>query len=784
MKNPKIIHRIYFENFAPFHDPYEHYLESWYREMPDYKIMKWGYKNLDVSQSDWTQLAAKNNAPVFLSEYFRWQILSEYGGLYLDADCEIIDGKVLSGLLDDLYEQDEYDVFFGVEERSNGYPTAQTIAAKKEAGLISFMKNLYEERLSPLWKWRESRGLIGPQLISLFYQNEGSEAENGYFRNLDEPIITQCAKVYPQHYFSPKFTLLGESVDYREGKTCVYHMFANANVDFSKNQKMNNARQKAMTFSEYRLFIEEKEKFPRVYDSSHFSIANGIFTDTGIISTGNDGMVFYGPYFSLPRGQYSAVLHFNKLPSTGMCNVSVTCRSGKVKIADGTFDLSDVSGKSITMIFNIFDEIEHDIEIVLTTSQVPLLEFDKLLVDKLEEKIIPGFIPKVESVIPNTLKKIHRVYFGFDGKPDGYLRYLDTWREQLPDFQILHWNASNLPMDINPYVQKLYEEKDHAFLTDFFRWYLLREYGGSYLDADVEIINGDIYRSIIDDLENSANVDAVIGIDEKGGGWYTAHSMASKPNSDIATFMCSLYEGFGSFTAWRKKGFYFWAPQLTALYFANRNHNIAGMGTSPNIEEPIVVSGVKIYPQEWFAPLSPSGQANKPFLLNALTTNSCLCHHFACSWHDDDSIYLAHSKSSGGQNNTLLREIVQKESNQYIPASSPMLRTMAGTQDETGIHTSGKDGILLYGPYLHLPAGAYTVDITFSDIQCIEGAKVDIVANQGDVIILPWTDLSEYLVKDVAQIVFQIDNDMNNVEARIIVSELNYLSVSSVRFKR
>ncbi len=55
-----------------------------------------------------------------------------------------------------------------------------------------------------------------------------------------------------------------------------------------------------------------------------------------------------------------------------------------------------------------------------------------------------------------TLKKIHRIYFGFDGKPDLYQEYLETWKKELPDYQIYHWNASNLPMDCCDYVKALF----------------------------------------------------------------------------------------------------------------------------------------------------------------------------------------------------------------------------------------------------------------------------------------------------------------------------------------
>lgn len=255
-------------------------------------------------------------------------------------------------------------------------------------------------------------------------------------------------------------------------------------------------------------------------------------------------------------------------------------------------------------------------------------------------------------------KILHRVYFGFDGKPDMFQAYKKTWQQQLPDYEIREWNATNLPMDINSYTRQLFEERDHAFLTDYFRWWLLREQGGVYLDADVEITNGQIFDQVYNEMLEAKDYDAFIGIDERGGGWYTAHSMGSKPGSELAEFMCTVYEEMGPLKAWRKKAFYLWAPQLTALYFFNKGHNKPGMGTTPNLKSPTVSANVKIYPQDWFSPLSPTGKPKRPFRLNGLSENTCMCHHFGCSWHDNDSIYASHAQSKGGQTGVMLKDIV------------------------------------------------------------------------------------------------------------------------------
>jgi mannosyltransferase OCH1-like enzyme len=770
--NPKILHRIYFKNFAPFRDPYEHYLETWRREMPGYKIMQWDMGNLDVYINKWTRAAFNDAAPVFLSEYFRWHVLHKYGGVYIDADCEILDGKALHGLIEELYAQSEYDVFFGVEERSNGHPTAQTVAAKRGADLVEFMKKLYEKNLATLWPWREKRGLIGPQLMSLYFLRKGiNVSDDGFFKNIDHPLVAGRAKIYPQKYFSPKFTILGATLDYEEGKSCVYHLFANANVDFARNKEHEDARNRALTFSEYREALARELAFPRKYRASRLKPRNGKFEQNAIVGGTVDGLVSYGPYITLPKGVYTGRVLLGKRSGKGTVRLSVTAKGGQLELSTRIIDLSTHGEKSLSIPFALSDVTE-GLEVTVSIFSVDHIEILELEVDL--EKDVDTIKEKT------TLKVLHRVYFGFDGKPDIFANYLKTWKAQLPDFEIRHWNADNLPMQINSYVTALHQERDHAFLTDFFRWYLLREFGGVYLDADVEIVNGNKFRTLIDDLEATSSYDAFIGIDERSGGWYTAHSMASKPNSTISRFMCDVYENFGSFKAWRKKGLYFWAPQLVGLYFANEGHNVAGMGTTPDLKEPRDVAGVRIYPQDWFSPLAPSGKTEDPFILNGLSDKTSLCHHFACSWHSEDSIYLSYSKEKGGQATALLADIVNRQRYQRFLAASSSIQTVVGEKNKEGITTTGKSGYLSYGPYIHLSGGEYCATYTFSDLGQYDQMRVDVVSDSGGTTIAKHELGKKDSAKKAVVLKFKLADFLSNIEFRVHVGEESKATLTEI----
>lgn len=269
-----------------------------------------------------------------------------------------------------------------------------------------------------------------------------------------------------------------------------------------------------------------------------------------------------------------------------------------------------------------------------------------------------------------SLKILHRIYFGFDGKPDPYLPYLNTWKEKLPDFEIRHWNLDNLPISSCHFSKMMYELRDHAFLSDYFRWWVLREHGGVYLDADIEIVNGSLFRNFVEELDASPDFHSFIGIDNKAGGWYTGHSVATRAGSPLARFMCNVYEGLGPVSLWRRKIFYFMSPQLTSLYFANNGHNVDGMGTTPNLSVPVVNNGVKIYPQEYFSPLTPVMRGSiGGFEIDSYTPNTTICHHFSCSWHEADSPYL-----KGRNLNVLTLDEKVQISSRLSPNGSTKLR--------------------------------------------------------------------------------------------------------------
>ncbi len=103
---PKVIHYCWFgrTELPPLA---KKCITSWRRFLPDYEIKEWNEDNLDVNSTPYTAQAYKHKKYAFVSDYARFKILYEHGGIYFDTDVEVI--KSLNDIL-------EKGAFFGLEQ--------------------------------------------------------------------------------------------------------------------------------------------------------------------------------------------------------------------------------------------------------------------------------------------------------------------------------------------------------------------------------------------------------------------------------------------------------------------------------------------------------------------------------------------------------------------------------------------------------------------------------------------------------------------------------------------
>jgi hypothetical protein len=84
-------------------------------------------------------------------------------------------------------------------------------------------------------------------------------------------------------------------------------------------------------------------------------------------------------------------------------------------------------------------------------------------------------------------KKIHYVWLG--GKmPPKLKSYIDSWKKNLPDYDIICWNSENFDLSQNKWIKQAVADKKWAFAADFIRFWAVYNYGGIYLDTDVEVV--------------------------------------------------------------------------------------------------------------------------------------------------------------------------------------------------------------------------------------------------------------------------------------------------------
>lgn len=85
---PKIIHYCWFgKGLMP--KSQKDCIKGWQKLMPDYKIMRWDEATFDLEKHPLAKYACKVKKYALASDVCRYNVLSEYGGIYLDTDVEV-----------------------------------------------------------------------------------------------------------------------------------------------------------------------------------------------------------------------------------------------------------------------------------------------------------------------------------------------------------------------------------------------------------------------------------------------------------------------------------------------------------------------------------------------------------------------------------------------------------------------------------------------------------------------------------------------------------------------
>ena len=72
--------------------------------------------------------------------------------------------------------------------------------------------------------------------------------------------------------------------------------------------------------------------------------------------------------------------------------------------------------------------------------------------------------------------------------PEFAQRYIGGWKKHCPDYKLMLWNESNFDINKVPFTAQVASVKKWGFIVDYVRAYAVYNYGGIYLDVDVELL--------------------------------------------------------------------------------------------------------------------------------------------------------------------------------------------------------------------------------------------------------------------------------------------------------
>lgn len=103
--------------------------------LPDYQIILWDTHKIDINSNLWLKQTYENKKYAFASDFIRCYALFHYGGIYLDADVEVI--KSFTPLLNK-------QIIIG--EEASGDIEAAVLGAEKGAPWLKACLEYYQNR--------------------------------------------------------------------------------------------------------------------------------------------------------------------------------------------------------------------------------------------------------------------------------------------------------------------------------------------------------------------------------------------------------------------------------------------------------------------------------------------------------------------------------------------------------------------------------------------------------------------------------------------------------------
>ena len=212
-------------------------------------------------------------------------------------------------------------------------------------------------------------------------------------------------------------------------------------------------------------------------------------------------------------------------------------------------------------------------------------------------------------------KIIHYCWLSNDPIPADLQKCMRSWKAFLPDYEFVRWNFDRFPKGKSEWVDQAFENKKYAFAADYIRLYALYNYGGIYLDMDVEVLRSfdpflDLETMLCFENSNDSRLEVAAFGAEKGSMWVKAclDYYQGKPfvNMD-GSFNTKVLPAVIR-DCLKEKGFV--VKSVTTLKSVGNNSD----------------KEISVLPYDYFSPKSyVTGKIEK-------TDNTYSIHHFAGTW--------------------------------------------------------------------------------------------------------------------------------------------------------
>ncbi|MDY3002438.1 MAG: capsular polysaccharide synthesis protein [Romboutsia timonensis] len=240
-----------------------------------------------------------------------------------------------------------------------------------------------------------------------------------------------------------------------------------------------------------------------------------------------------------------------------------------------------------------------------------------------------------ESSIP---KIIHYCWFGNGDKPEIVKKCIASWKEILYDYEIIEWNETNFDINTNKYVLQAYNAKKFAFVSDYVRVFALYNYGGIYLDTDVEVFKN---------FDNLLHNDSFWGYEQEN--YIATSTIGSKKGNKLIKDFLESYEDKAFI---KEDGTFDDLTNVAIITNILEDYGLNRNGQYQKIDEIAT-----FYPQTYFSPYD---------YINCrkfITENTYCMHYFYKSWLPISSriksnIKILLSKIIGGENIYRIRNIL------------------------------------------------------------------------------------------------------------------------------